>query len=97
MLDVTYIGIIYFDNNQILSRSWKVAYNSKPLISVVTTVVALQPPTKSSLQHQEHFLPGNWLKTESVKDYDELMTITAPSFRARRNSFLQDAIEKKHY
>ena len=41
--------IYFFDNNQIMARSWKVQFNHKPLVSVVTTVVCLTPPTITNL------------------------------------------------
>ena len=50
----------FFNNNQIMARSWKVQFIYKPLASVVTTVVWLLSQDSSNIQCNETYLPGKW-------------------------------------
>ncbi|XP_045199012.2 uncharacterized protein LOC123553344 [Mercenaria mercenaria] len=84
--------IYFFDNNQIIARSWKVQFNAKPLISVVTTVACLVPPTFLDLQNCERFMPANWLSLHGLNN-EENIPDTSASFRGERNDFLVKEIQ----
>jgi hypothetical protein len=49
--------LTFFDNNQIMARNWNVSYNWKPLVSVITTMVALFPPQKTEIQKTSGTFP----------------------------------------
>ena len=49
--------IVFFDNNQVLARNWRVKYDCKALVSVVTTLICLIPPVNLQLQRNPYFPP----------------------------------------
>jgi hypothetical protein len=49
--------VIFFDNNQILTRRWYVVYDAKCMVSVVTTLLFLQPPIDYELQKNPSLSP----------------------------------------
>ena len=34
--------ITYFDNNQIIARNWRVRYNAKAMLSIITSVIHIE-------------------------------------------------------
>ena len=86
--------IYFFDNNQILARSWRVKFNSKPLISVITTIVCLKPPNVSTLQNCDEYSPRNWLSYASNDDAEHVIDETGATFRGYRNVFITNEIKK---
>ena len=59
--------IIFFDNNQVLSRNWSVKYDSKALVSVITPTVELVPPKNYMLQSNLELAPYTWLTNVHVE------------------------------
>lgn len=69
-----------------MARNWNVQYNSKALISVITTMVALVPPQVSILQMNPQLKPYLWLNCIDIKDsVDEGKD---KMFRTERNKYM---------
>ena len=64
--------VIFFNNNQILSRNWNVTYNSKALISVVTTLISFCPPNAGELEKNPMLSPLHWLHEVNTGDVSHL-------------------------
>ena len=85
---------VFFDNNQIMARNWNVQYNSKALISVITTMISLVPPVDTNLQQNPQLKPTTWLNSIDLKDTaDENKD---RMFRSERNKYILRSIESIH-
>ena len=77
---------VFFDNNQIMARNWNVQYNSKALISVITTLTCLIPPQPSTLQMNPRLKPALWLKGIDNKESSDVEKDRM--FRVKRNEYI---------
>ena len=48
-----------------LGRSWRVRFNNRTAISVMTNVVHITPSEQTRLQQDQGFSPSRWLKYNS--------------------------------
>ena len=85
---------VFFDNNQIMARNWNVKYNSKALISVITTMVSLVPPIITTLQKNPQYKPYVWLSSIDIKEAGDVEKDRI--FRIERNKFILKYIEILH-
>ena len=53
--------ITFFNNNQVLSRNWRVRYNSKAMLSVITSVIRIEQFNPTTYQYQLELDPKSWL------------------------------------
>lgn len=95
----------FFDNNQILSRNWRVKYNSKHSANVSTSVAIFIPDDTSNLQKQPLLNPINWLTTfhfneeikrnvlEETSFYDDIFLKYKTSFIEQQIQSVQISID----
>jgi len=83
--------IYYFDNNQIMARSWTVQFDHKPLVSV-TTVVCLKPPSRTNLQNVEAYCLVKWLGCDEL-GITAIATTDVHS-RTKRNKYIESELKK---
>ena len=53
--------ISFFDNSQVLARNWRVRFNSKAMVSVITTLIHISPSVRTRLQYIPELDPSSWL------------------------------------
>ena len=82
---------VFFDNNQIMARNWNVQYNSKALISVITTLACLIPPKPSTLQMNPRLKPSLWLK--GIDNIESSDVEKDRMFRVKRNEYIVNSME----
>ena len=89
--------ICFFDNNQILSRNWRVKYNSKYSVNVITTVVYIVPDPASTIQTSVNLSPFYWLAFNNsetlsniIKHENDLFSVT---FSEYRDTFINHVIQ----
>ena len=83
--------LVFFDNNQVLARNWRVKYDCKALVSVVTTLLCLIPPAEYQLQRNPELCPFKWLRSINVGDAVNLLSEDSMDmvFRTYRNEYIQ--------
>ena len=88
--------VIFFDNNQVLTRNWNVKYDSKALVSVVTTLISLCPPNSTQLQRNPSLSPMQWLHDVNMGEVAELYKVEQldNSFRIHRNQFIGELLHE---
>ena len=88
--------VIYFDNNQVLARSWNVKYNNKALVSVVTTLISLCPPNSAQLERNPNLSPLQWLREVNTGDVCDLYKEEQldSKFRVYRNQFIMELLDE---
>ena len=53
--------ISFFDNSQVLARNWRVRFNSKAMVSVITTLIHISPSVRTRLQYIPELDPSSSL------------------------------------
>ena len=91
--------ITFFDNNQILSRNWRVNYDHKCKVSVITTVIHIVPGFPTQLQMAPNFSPLKWLYIDRdshfiVTRVEELLTHAKERFKCIRNEYITERLAK---
>ena len=92
--------ITYFDNNQVLSRNWRVRYDAKVRLSVITSVIHILTNKLTSLQTQLHLDPHTWLYRTQIQNETIIHRIVqfikhcSSSFEVYRNKFIIERINK---
>ncbi|XP_046346471.2 uncharacterized protein LOC124127059 [Haliotis rufescens] len=76
--------ITFFDNNQVLARNWRVRYDAKAMVSVVTTLLHIFPP-ETTLQTTPHLSPCNWLTYDVIALQTTLPSFISPSMDVFRH------------
>jgi hypothetical protein len=88
--------ITYFDNNQVLARNWRVRYDAKAMLGVVTSLIHIIPKDGTTLQHDPALSPSSWLynrSSEEIVSAIETFSVTAlQTFNAYRDDFISDLI-----
>ena len=90
--------VTYFDNNQVLVKNWRVRFDARMAVSVITTVMHLFPPHPSRLQFDPALIPSSWLYSpnldlQMLSDKIHALLLHADTtFQRLRNSFLQRRI-----
>ncbi|XP_062568018.1 uncharacterized protein LOC134230270 [Saccostrea cucullata] len=89
--------ITYFDNNQILARSWRVNYDNKAILSAITTIVHFFPNTPTFLQENHHLSPRKWLYSQSFNTLSSnllsYLERFSDFFRYLRSSFIESRLQ----
>lgn len=62
--------VTFFDNNQVMARNWRVNFDSKASVSVITNFLHLFPSSTSFLQNNVTLSPATW---RFKYDREELM------------------------
>ena len=93
--------ITFFDNNQILCKNWKVKYDSKCKVSVITTSIHLIPPDISVLQFNQQLSPSNWLYNNlnipaAVMKVKDSFRVYNDIFSTYRSKFVDTVLTKVH-
>ena len=91
--------LTFFDNNQIISRNWRVNYDHKCKVSAITTLIHIVPGLPSQLQEAPDFSPLKWLyianePREIVDKVDELLHSAKLKFHDIRNEFICSRLMK---
>ena len=83
-------------NIQVLVRDWNVKYDSKVMVSVVTTLIILYPPTVTKLQRNPDLLPIQWLHKDNARDVSHLYKLEEIDnlFRLEITQFIADLLFK---
>ncbi|XP_062613499.1 uncharacterized protein LOC134275243 [Saccostrea cucullata] len=90
--------LTFFDNNQILTRRWRVNYDNKTILSAITTVVHLFPHNLSYLQQNPHLSPRQWLYPKNlssqISNFSKYLDKFGNIFRELRLQFVESRLEK---
>ena len=91
--------ITFFDNNQVLCRNWRVTYNYKCKVSVITTVLHIVPSPETRLQYTPNLSPFHWLYLQRdpvllVQSMKEFAKIHLENFTLIQNEFIKDRLRK---
>ena len=83
-------------NIQVLARNWNVKYDSKVMVSVVTTIIILRPPTVTKLQRNPDLLPIQWLHKVNARDVSHLYKLEEIDnlFRLEITQFIADLLSE---
>ena len=92
-------SFIFFDNNQVISKNWRVTYNYKGKASVVTTVLQIIPASHTRLQYSPELSPFRWLYagnaiTDVVNAITGHVMLHLREYNYIRNMFIQERIRK---
>ena len=88
--------VIFFDNNLVLARNWNVEYDSKVMVSVVTTLISLCPPTAAKLQRNPALSLIEWLHEVNAGYGSHLYKVEAIDdlFRLEISQFSADLLSE---
>ena len=92
--------ITFFDNNQVLSRNWRVRFDAKVKLSVITSVIHILTRNVNLLQCQIQLDPYLWLyhtqvQTENViQRLFQFLKHCSTVFQEYRNKFVIERLNK---
>ena len=88
--------IVFFDNNQILARNWNVKDDSKPLVSVITTLISLLSPVDTHHQKNPDLSLMKWLRNVNPGEVIQLLNTKDlnTAFRKYRNEFIGNLLKE---
>jgi hypothetical protein len=89
--------IIFFDNNQVVARNWRVTYGHKTTCSVITTTINISPNPEYKLQHNKDLSPRNWLHSADNKCVNQIMNLIKDGeqqYSLIQQQYIQTRLEK---
>ncbi|XP_062577384.1 uncharacterized protein LOC134239238 [Saccostrea cucullata] len=88
--------ITFFDNNQVLARNWRVRYDAKAILSVITTIIHIFQNPCTDLQIKNEFSPRNWFYNIEISEHvSALMNVFnfyEEKFRSLREKFIKNRL-----
>ena len=76
--------VTFFDNNQVLARNWRIRYDSKAMLSVITSVVHIKQCDFTLYQYLPEMDPKSWLYNP---------TLNCIAVVERINNYIKDSIK----
>jgi len=67
--------ITCFDNNQVMARNWRVRFDSKAALSVVTNILHIFPNIRSNVQTKEELMPSSWMYSQTKQECYQSLVI----------------------
>ena len=92
--------VTYFDNNQVLSRNWRVRYDAKVRLSVITSVIHILTSKLTTLQNNVNLDPRIWLYNTHIPGDTIVVRILnfiehcSTVFTGYRNKFIIERLNK---
>ena len=92
--------VTFFDNNQVLARNWRVRYDSKAKLSVITSVIHIEQCNPTKFQYQLELDPKSWLYNNNFNNIQVIDRIKAyikdglSIISTQRNKFICERLNK---
>ena len=90
----------FFDNNQVLARNWRVRYNAKAMLSVITSVIHIKQSIVTNFQNIPELDPYSWLYNTQlpigniIESIHSFTNDSCERFESLRNSFIVERLNK---
>lgn len=88
----------FFDNNQVLSRNWRVNFDYKSTVSVITNILHIFPYTPTNFQNIPELSPSSWLYHPTRQEISVLLENFQQNcdliFRQYRKDFISERLNQ---
>ncbi|XP_069103763.1 uncharacterized protein [Argopecten irradians] len=87
--------VTYFDNNQVLSRNWRVRYDAKAKLSVITNIIHILPLFSTSIQTSPQLSPFHWLFNDKIRTLEAVtryVETSQQSFETYQHQFIESRL-----
>ena len=92
--------ISYFDNNQILAHNWRVRYNAKAMLSIITSVIHIELRIVTKFQTIPELDQHSWLYNNVtpiccvVDNINTFINVCYDKFKQLRDNFIIERLNK---